>query len=444
MPTLQWAVKSGRLCYTYVTLLCHKLRKPNERIQEGSGSAVMSAYVEIIFDNGDERFPTGKDELILRRTIGAKKDEYSLDRKNATRTDVNNLLESAGFSKSNPYYIVPQGRVTTLTNMKDPERLTLLKEISGTHVYEDRRAVSIRIMAETDSKKTQIDEALSSIHERLDELEEEKEELNAYQAKDKERRCLEYTIYHREQEELSRALESLEGQRLEGVDETDNNRDRFMQGERALSKIDGEIKILKQRVELLMVDKRQYEDERRDVARERANVELLVKGITDGQSAAQNARARHDNELQEVQAGLKQRQQQLSQIMPKYIKARDQEKAIKAQLDDADATQKRLFAKQGRSAKFKSKNERDTWLKNEIDEVNIALATRKAVAMQTTEEIQILEKDIEKMNAEIDDIRKRLDNRSSDMQSVEANVRKAKESKERLDDQRKWVSTALI
>ncbi|KAK4996339.1 hypothetical protein LTR28_000226, partial [Elasticomyces elasticus] len=52
----------------------------------------MSGYVEIIFDNKDERFPTGKDELILRRTIGQKKDEYSLDRKNATKSDVMNLL----------------------------------------------------------------------------------------------------------------------------------------------------------------------------------------------------------------------------------------------------------------------------------------------------------------------------------------------------------------
>lgn len=67
--------------------------------------------VEIIFDNSDNRFPTGRDEVILRRTIGLKKDEYSLDKKSASKADVMNLLESAGFSKSNPYYIVPQGRV---------------------------------------------------------------------------------------------------------------------------------------------------------------------------------------------------------------------------------------------------------------------------------------------------------------------------------------------
>lgn len=67
--------------------------------------------MEIIFDNSDNRFPTGRDEVILRRTIGLKKDEYSLDKKSASKADVMNLLESAGFSKSNPYYIVPQGRV---------------------------------------------------------------------------------------------------------------------------------------------------------------------------------------------------------------------------------------------------------------------------------------------------------------------------------------------
>lgn len=70
--------------------------------------------VEIVFDNSDNRFPTGRDEVVLRRTIGLKKDEYSLDKKSASKADVMNLLESAGFSKANPYYIVPQGRVSSL------------------------------------------------------------------------------------------------------------------------------------------------------------------------------------------------------------------------------------------------------------------------------------------------------------------------------------------
>jgi structural maintenance of chromosome 3 (chondroitin sulfate proteoglycan 6) len=59
------------------------------------------------------------------------------------------LLESAGFSRSNPYYIVPQGRVTMLTNAKESERLQLLKEVAGTRVYEEKREESMKIMEET-------------------------------------------------------------------------------------------------------------------------------------------------------------------------------------------------------------------------------------------------------------------------------------------------------
>lgn len=53
-----------------------------------------------------------KPSLLLRRTIGLKKDEYQLDRKSTSKGEVMSLLESAGFSRSNPYYIVPQGRVS--------------------------------------------------------------------------------------------------------------------------------------------------------------------------------------------------------------------------------------------------------------------------------------------------------------------------------------------
>lgn len=62
--------------------------------------------------DSDGRFPTNLPEMRLRRTIGLKKDEYSLDKKSTTKAEVMNLLESAGFSRSNPYYIVPQGRVS--------------------------------------------------------------------------------------------------------------------------------------------------------------------------------------------------------------------------------------------------------------------------------------------------------------------------------------------
>ena len=51
-----------------------------------------------------------KEEVTIKRMIGLKKDEYFIDGKHATRQEVANMLETAGFSKSNPYYIVEQGK----------------------------------------------------------------------------------------------------------------------------------------------------------------------------------------------------------------------------------------------------------------------------------------------------------------------------------------------
>ncbi|MED6282237.1 Structural maintenance of chromosomes protein 3, partial [Characodon lateralis] len=87
--------------------------RPEQRLallHEGTGPRVISAFVEIIFDNSDNRLPIDKEEVSLRRVIGAKKDQYFLDKKMVTKNDVMNLLESAGFSRSNPYYIVKQGK----------------------------------------------------------------------------------------------------------------------------------------------------------------------------------------------------------------------------------------------------------------------------------------------------------------------------------------------
>jgi chromosome segregation ATPase len=59
----------------------------------------------------------------------------------------------------------------------------------------------------TDAKREKIADLLTYIETRLAELEEEKEELKEYQEKDRERRCLDYTVYQRELDETTRHLD---------------------------------------------------------------------------------------------------------------------------------------------------------------------------------------------------------------------------------------------
>jgi structural maintenance of chromosome 3 (chondroitin sulfate proteoglycan 6) len=415
-------------------------------LHEGAGSAVMSAYVELIFDNSDERFPTNTPEVILRRTIGQKKDEYSLNRKNTTKQEVLNILESAGFSRSNPYYIVPQGRVTAITNMKDNERLNMLKTVAGTEVYESRRSESRKILDETHHKREKIDDLLDQVRGRLNDLEQEKEELRAYQDKDRERKCLEYTIHSRDQESLQDNLEKIDGDREEGADRNDEHRELVKDGEKQLEKIDVQITGLRQQIKLLTEERAQYKEDRIETARAKAKAESDVQGIQDNQTEAQQAQSQRANQLRDVQAQIKQREATLAQLLPEYNAKRAEASDLREQVQQAENNRNQLYSKQGRQNQFKTKKDRDAWLRKEVSEIHNILAARKAVSMQVTEEIAELESQIAQLEEDIAGLRNRIEHRGDEQHDVSAEIQQATEEKAQLQDQRKelWREEAKL
>ncbi|VDM26937.1 unnamed protein product [Toxocara canis] len=99
-------------------------------IHEGTGEKVSTARVEIVFDNTDRRIvAVDANEVRVGRQVSFKKDQYFIDSKIVSRSDVVNLMESAGFSRSNPYYIVKQGKINELATSPDSHRLKLLREV---------------------------------------------------------------------------------------------------------------------------------------------------------------------------------------------------------------------------------------------------------------------------------------------------------------------------
>lgn len=373
-------------------------------LHEGSGSAIMSAFVEIVFTQCKGRFQTANDELTLRRTIGLKKDEYSVDRKNTTRNEVMQMLETAGFSRANPYYIVPQGRITRLTNMKDAERLDLLKSVAGTQHFTAKKDESLKIMNDTNNKLAEIDDLFKQINERLDELEEEQDELRDFQDQDREKRGLEYTLFHREQNEINAALESIEASRGRGVEGADDDRARYDEGEEELAEILQQIQALKQEINAAQLEKKQYEEEKKEKAKSRAQVELEVQGLNESHDASQTAKTARNKEIKSLKAQIKQAEQDLQKITPQFDAESKKEKVVKTRLDDEEATQQRLYAKQGRSARFKSKKDRDDWLQKQINDTFAALSSFKATRVQTKTDVEndgkaikVLEQEIKKL-----------------------------------------------
>ncbi|KXX83277.1 Chromosome segregation protein sudA [Madurella mycetomatis] len=406
-------------------------------LHEGSGSAVMSAYVEIIFDNSDKRFSEPGDEVVIRRTIGLKKDEYSVDKKVQTRADVLKILETAGFAKENPFYIVPQGRVAAITNMKESERLNLLKEIAGTNTYDDRRIQSLKIMAETNSKREKIDETLAYIKERLSELEEEKDELRDFQDKDRERRCLEYAHWHRLQVTNAETLEQLEEARQGGAGASTKDRVQLQKTEKEMAAFDQKSHELKQALDLLAMERRQLDEDRKDAARARAKAELKAKNLDETRHAREQDQNKQETELREVRGKIQAAESDISEIKPEYEKWKSQEDEIREQRDLAAAGRSRLLTKQTRSTQFKTKAERDSFLKQEIDDATTSLAVQKANAMDATEQVKSVEASIAQLEKSIHDIRQQIEGYGGNRATLAEKLTKAQEAREQLHEERK-------
>ena len=89
------------------------------RSQDQGGAQLIQAQVTITLDNSDGRLPVDSTSVTVGRTVGLKKDEFFLGGKAVKKGDISAILEAAGFSRSNPYYVVPQGKVAQLADMDD-------------------------------------------------------------------------------------------------------------------------------------------------------------------------------------------------------------------------------------------------------------------------------------------------------------------------------------
>ncbi|MBW0487261.1 hypothetical protein O181_026976 [Austropuccinia psidii MF-1] len=407
-------------------------------LHEGSdNNSTFSAFVEAIFDNSDQRFPTGKNQVIIRRTIGSKKDEYSLDKKSTPKGEIMSLLESAGFSKSNPYYIVPQGRITHLTNIKDSERLNLLKEVAGTQVYEDRRSESVKIMEETSAKRVKIDELLEYIEFRLKELEDEKKELKEYDQLDRERRCLQYGIYMREMNEISECLESIELTRRKDMDEVTERRGQFQERERQISNLESQLTAAKQNLEVINLERLQLEQERREYVKTKTQVECILKDSEDSKGKEEGRKAKWEAELAALKTEIESKENQLAILQPKHEAQQLEYEQVRDRLSELETIISSLYDKQGRSNQFRTQKERDQHLRAELKKLNELVRSRQESLKRLLSDEKLIQENLKVVDERTIAVRTQLENSKGWLQSSMSELTKLKSEHHQLTEKRK-------
>jgi len=343
--------------------------------------------VEVVFDNSDNRFSLEhSDEVVLRRTVGLKKDEFFLQRKRATKQEVQSLLEGAGFSKSNPYFMVQQGKIQTLCLMKDAQRLALLQEVAGTTVYEDKKAESLVKMTENAQSIEKINEILQDIDQRLHELRGEKEELTIYQECDRTRKALEYTLYDKELRKARHVLDHLEHERSEHLKSTAILHETTKDTHDRIQNAEGQLKIKGQALKRNRIQIQNLEEDKTRTVTLKTKLDLQCQELQEQVQLGEETLAGTQAELTELAVKIDQAEKDLEQ---KDLTLKEGQSTLQALLQEKDQALRQtdaIYAMQGRGKEYASKEDRDRSLRKQIKDLQ-KLQSEKQEYLATQQEL---------------------------------------------------------
>ena len=164
--------------------------------------------VELVIDNKSHRFPIEKDQISIMKLFDTKegKEEIVINQKRLLKSDVQNLLEGAGFMKTNPYYIIQQGKINQILNCTDEEYFDIFCDAMGTKIYEEKKAESLKLLEENKSTRAKIEMQANEIQNHIDKLYEQCEDLKNYSKVELKRRGIEYFILNEQINDLEKNI----------------------------------------------------------------------------------------------------------------------------------------------------------------------------------------------------------------------------------------------
>lgn len=150
-------------------------------------AGVTKASVTVVFDNSDkDRSPVAFENYatitVTRQIAMGGASKYLINGHKATQQAVQNLFQSVQLNINNPNFLIMQGKITKVLNMKPAEILSMIEEATGTRMFEERKERAFRTMAKKDQKVREITTLLDEeIKPKLDRLREEKRAFLEYQ-----------------------------------------------------------------------------------------------------------------------------------------------------------------------------------------------------------------------------------------------------------------------
>ena len=159
--------------------------------------------------------------IFLQVVIGGK-NKYMINGHTVQQTQVQNMFHSVQLNVNNPHFLIMQGRITKVLNMKPVEILSMIEEAAGTRMFETKKQAAIKTI---EKKQLKVDEITKCINEEitptLENLRNERKDYHTWQANNTEFERLERFCVALEFQNAQEKVQSSESDRQKLVDEHD-------------------------------------------------------------------------------------------------------------------------------------------------------------------------------------------------------------------------------
>lgn len=190
-----------------------------ELVYKQGQAGVTKASVTIIFNNTDvNSSPVGyeshKQITVTRQVVIGGKNKYMINGHTVQQNQVQNMFHSVQLNVNNPHFLIMQGRITKVLNMKPPEILSMIEEAAGTRMFETKKQAAIKTI---EKKQLKVDEITKCIEEEitptLENLRTERQDYHAWQANNTEFERLERFCTAYEYQDAQRKSEDSEAEK---------------------------------------------------------------------------------------------------------------------------------------------------------------------------------------------------------------------------------------
>jgi len=250
--------------------------------------------------------------------------------------------------------------------MGDSQRLGLLKDISGAGVYDERRAESVKIMADTAGRRARTQELIEEIRRKLAALEDEQRELRECETLEGSRRTLEYVLADREWRTAQDRIEELSTRRAEASAKLVDLQGRVgaVRKEAAEAEAEAERREEERRHAAQRLQGLEVERDRRFEALAAARLE--AEGEARRQGESEERKAERLAEIARARAEVEAADREAAEARPAVAKAEAKTRELEQSCQVASTQREQLLAKQNRKEQYSTVEERNKALDAEI------------------------------------------------------------------------------